>query len=113
MQQKRISSLNPLSYIFIACIIINILVSVFVILVINNIQPVVPLFYGKPQGAEQLVPRNFLIIPPLLASFIAIFDLIIANTMKDEFLKKILVGIVVAVTALAVIAVFKTYFLIV
>jgi hypothetical protein len=87
--------------------------SVITILAVKNLlPPVVPILYGKPEGAEQLVPVLGLLIAPLAALIIGVVNLIIAYFLKGAFLKKILVLGTFLVSILSLITVLKVVFLV-
>lgn len=70
-----------------------------------SLPPVVPLLYGLPVSKEQLVPTIGLTIPSMISiAFIAINFTIIKIT-KDKFLEKILGGLTITCTLLALITI--------
>lgn len=99
-------------YIPITSFAINLIVIILILVLRNNIPPEVPLFYGKPQGVEQLASQNILIIPALFAIIITILNSLISNFIKDNFLQKVLAGIMVTVTMLSTITIFRIIFLV-
>jgi hypothetical protein len=64
----------------------------------RNIPPEVPLFYGLPDGADQLGKRFQLVIPSSMALGIILVNVILAYFLKNEYLKQTLVvaGVVAA-----------------
>lgn len=96
----------------ITLLIINIVATIVVFALRSILPPELPLFYGKPYGAEQLAPQNMLALPTIAALIICLVNTTINYFLKDEFLKKVLVGGMVAVTLLGLITVFKIIFLV-
>lgn len=78
----------------------------------SSLPPVVPLFYGKPYGVEQLARQHFLALPPILAIIVCIINASISKIQKDEFLRKVLLGGSIAATLFSLITVIKIIFLV-
>jgi hypothetical protein len=96
-----------------AVFVVNAIVIVIVLLIRDSLPPVVPLFYGKPYGSEQLTTQGNLIAPPVAALVISIVNTAINLSFeKDEFLEKVLFGSMIAVTLLSAITVIKIIFLV-
>lgn len=94
-------------------IILNLAIMAGIIVGRSILPPTVPLFYGKPQGEEQLVPQIFLILPSLVSlAIIAINTLCIKFLVNDPFIKKILFGSTIIATLLSTIALAKIIFLV-
>jgi len=74
--------------------------------------PEIPLFYGLPEGKEQLAPTLSLIIPSAFSLILSFFNLLIAALLKDEFLRKALVVVSIAVFFLSLITTVKIFFLV-
>ena len=51
----------------------------------------VPLFYGLPEGEEQLSSSLGLVVPNLISITILLINVLISLFTKDEFLKKTLI----------------------
>lgn len=85
----------------------NILLIILVFLVQNSLPPQIPLFYGQPQGEDQLAPKLFLILPPLVAILVSVINFILSRLIKDQFLDKIFLATTITATILATIAVVK------
>jgi len=94
------------------CLLINFLVVVFIFFVMSKLPPVIPLFYGSPEGETQLAPQTFLFIPPLICLVITLVNSMISRLLKDEFLQKVLIGAIYTTTILSTITVVKIVFLI-
>lgn len=61
-----------------------------ILLVHSYLPPLIPLFYGKPVGIEELAPRDFLFIVPIMSVIISVINLMISKSAKNDFTKKIL-----------------------
>ncbi len=74
--------------------------------------PSVPLFYGKPYGAEQLASALHLVIPPLAAIVLSAVNVVVSRVAKDEFINNVLFGAIAVVTLLSLITIVKIIFLV-
>lgn len=77
-------------------ILISIGVNIVVIIAIlifkkSMLPPEVPLFYGLPEGQEQLANSYALIFPSIVSIFITLLNSTIASFIRDGFLKKSLI----------------------
>ncbi len=90
----------------------NLVVALLVLLFQNTLPPVVPLLYGLPVSSAQLAPSLALVIPPLVAAFLGVLNLMTVKATKDKFLEKLLAGLSIAITALAAITVIKIFLLV-
>lgn len=102
----------PFKEYFFVCFGLNLLIIILLFLLQNNLPPVVPLFYGLPTGDEQLVPRMFLAIPCLSAIIIIVINGVVAKLSKSAFIQRVLVGLILAGTLLALITTIKIFFLV-
>lgn len=75
---------------YIAALVLGAVSIIGIVLTKSLLPPVVPLFYGKPVGAEQLAKQMFMIMVPGVSILISIVNIFISKTLEDEFLKKIL-----------------------
>jgi len=91
---------------------LNFAVVLIVLLFRGLLPPVVPLFYGKPYGVEQLASAASLAFPPLAALGLSIVNILVAAFIEDEFLNKVIFGSMVVVTVLSIITVLKIFFLV-
>lgn len=94
------------------CFVVNIVVITFILLSQNLLPPVVPLFYGLPIGEEILTDRTSLIIPAIISIIVIAINVLISKSLKDSFLKKVLISIIVLTTLLSTITIFKIAFLV-
>lgn len=109
---KKILDILPYRNWVIGLISVNLLILLAIFFLKRFLPPVVPLFYGKPYGAEQLTTQSSLFLIPLVALFITIINTIINFVIKDEYLQKILVGGMVICTLLASVTLLKIVFLV-
>lgn len=66
-------------------------VSIATILIIRSfLPPVVPLFYGKPVGSDQLAPNLYLLVVPFASLLISTTNVFVSNSVTDEFTKRVL-----------------------
>lgn len=94
------------------CLLINIIVVVLATLSILVLPPEIPLLYGLPEGEEQIVANWAIVLPNLISFFIMLFNSILANYSKDEYLKKIIIITGFVATFFAIITVLKIFFLV-
>ena len=67
------------------------LVSILCILIAKSfLPPVIPIFFGKPTGDEQLASYWFLFTIPGISIIISTINIIVSTSGKDEFIKKVL-----------------------
>ena len=102
----------PFRGFFLTCLILNVVFSLLVLLLQKSLPPVVPLMYGLPVGEEQLVPRIALAGPSALAFLIAMVNAFGAKASKNPFIEKVLVGLTIVVTSLAIVTTLKVFFLV-
>jgi hypothetical protein len=72
-------------------LLINVASIIGIILVKNILPPELPLFYGLPEGEEQLTKTLGLAIAPAISLSIVLINSAIAYLQVDEFLKKTLI----------------------
>ena len=75
---------------FLASGILSILSIIGIIAVKNFLPPVVPLFFGKPSGEDQLASYWMLFLIPAVSILINAINLFINMSSKDVFVRKIL-----------------------
>ncbi len=96
----------------IACFIINAIIVAIVLAVQKNLPPIVPLFYGLPEGQGQLATNTTLILPATISSIFTIVNLLISRLTKDNFLEKVFAGLTITTLALSTITVIKIILLV-
>ena len=74
--------------------------------------PVVPLFYSRPWGKDQLASPLFLVLLPLLAVLALVINTLCANLVSEKLLQRSLLAASLVVSLLSSIAVFKVILLI-
>lgn len=105
---KRLPGLNPLT----ACLAVNATIILAVFLLSRYIPPVVPLFYGLPQGEEQLASQMSLVYTPLIALFFILFNTIVAQFLVDKFLRSVLKAVYYVITLFSTVTVVKIILLV-
>lgn len=91
---------------------LNIIVVIVYFLLKNLLPPVVPLFYGLPGGAEQLVPSLEILIAPTIGIFITIVNITVSNITNDIFVKRMLIVSSAATSLLLTFTVIKIILLV-
>lgn len=104
-------SIPHLNYISVV-VAVNAALCIAVLLLREHLPPTVPLFYGRPRGAEQLAPQLFLLVPPGLSILVTILNAIFIALTEDKFIRKVLVGISFAATLLSAITIVKIILLV-
>ena len=102
----------PLRGLFIASLIINLIVILLALLSRLILPPQIPLLYGLPQTAEQLVNSIFIILPSTLALVMTIINAFISIFIESTYLKKVLAFTSISLSLLALIGTFKIIFLV-
>ncbi len=102
----------PFKKVLIFSFVLGLLTIFSVILSLNRLPPEVPIFYGLPQGKEQLGPTSSLFLPGFLAIFLSLINTAIIFTLGDDFLKKTLVFTSLALNILCFIGTIKIVFLV-
>lgn len=92
--------------------VVNVTMILTVFLFSRYLPPEVPLFFGKPSGASQLVSSSSLVIPPLLVIGLTAMCTGISQLLKDEFIDNMIVGILTVVTLLSTLAIVNIYHLV-
>jgi hypothetical protein len=78
----------------------------------DHIPPQVPLFYGFPEGEEQLTTASGLTIPGFLALTIIVINTVLATIFENTFVRNALVLTSFAVTLFATITTIKILLLV-
>lgn len=106
-EYQKFVSLLPMRNLSLALISINLLAILLLTLARGILPPILPLYYGRPYGLEQLTTREGLIIPSLAALVFCVTSIIISLRLQDQFLKKILFGAMLTATLLSLITTIK------
>lgn len=99
------------NYIY-SALIINIFVIAFCLVIQSRLPPEIPLFYGLPQGQEQLTKPIGLLIPACFSLAFILTNLLLTRLTTNEFLKKALAVASFATSILAAITSIKIAFLV-
>lgn len=102
----------PLKEYFNASWILNLAMVVLGFLGQGLIPPQIPVFYGFPQGEAQLSSPLGILIPPTLSLIFILLNLFLIKSIKDEFIKKILVITGLTTSIFASITVVKIFLLV-
>ena len=97
---------------FLAATIINAIIALAVLILKNNLPPLVPLLYGRPAGEAELIVTAGLFIAPAASLIITVLNLLISLWVKDDFLKKILAISSIVIAGLMAITIIKIIFLV-
>lgn len=88
-------------------ILIQAVAGILILLRKEHISPVVPLYFGQPSGDAQVAPQIALLIPTGISFAATILGIIISSIYNDEFLNKIILGTIIALTILSTITTFN------
>jgi hypothetical protein len=108
MWWKRITFRNY----FLASGVLILLTAVGILSIKSFLPPLIPLFYGKPSGAEQLAPTWFFFIIPGVSLLIAGVNLLVNTLAGDEVVKKILAVGTLVISIMAAVTVAKIILLV-
>ena len=92
---------------FLAAGILSVLSIVGSLIARSFLPPLIPIFYGKPTGAEQLAPAWFIFVIPGISILTTVTNLFINKSAEDEFIKKILAITSLVISLMAAITVVK------
>lgn len=88
----------PLRKVFLSSFAINLFTLALVFVAQKYLPPELPLFYGLPQGEDQLAPTHGLFIPGFFSLIINLINTLIILTVKEDFLRKTLIFASLAVS---------------
>lgn len=97
---------------FLAALILSVLSAAGILAVMTFLPPLIPLFYGKPTGTDQLAPSWFIFVIPSLSLFITFINIFINTSAKDDFIKKFLAVGSLVVSLMATLTVIKIILLV-
>src|SRR5690554_2537248 len=103
MKKITVAESVPLPKLFYTSLAIGILIVSFTFIFEKKLPPEVPLFYGLPEGGEQLSQAKGLSIPGLVALFVTITNFFFSRFSQSEFIKKSLIAAGFCVSILALI----------
>jgi hypothetical protein len=110
--QDELKKKIPFTKLLYLSLAVNFLVIIFFLIFRNNIPPEIPLFYGFPEGQDQLTQRGNLVLPSLVSIITIVLNSSIAYFSSDDFIKKTLVITGFALTFLSVVTTIKIAFLV-
>jgi len=111
--QKSIENTKvPFSKQIIIFLLINLAMILLLGFSILILPPQIPLFYGLPDGDEQLAENWLITLPNFIALLTVFINSLLATKIKDEYIKKVIVITGFVVTIFAIITVFKILFLV-
>ena len=93
-------------------IFINLILVILIFIFRNNLPPQIPLFYGLPEGEEQLASGLTLALPSLLSLIISFLNLGLSFIIQEEFIKRALILSSLLVTLFSLITTLKIFFLV-
>ena len=103
IQKQKNINLSELPYLKLIYLSIAFCVAsvITVLFLQKSLPPEVPLFYGLPEGVDQLGRRFQLVIPSAMALAIILVNVVFAYFLKNEYLKQTLVlaGVVASLFA--------------
>lgn len=102
----------PFKNSFGVALLTNFLMIILILALQGFLPPVVPLFYGQPQGEAQLARSIFLILPPAISFLITLANAFLSTLIKNKFLQTILLGLAVVVTVFSSVTVVKIILLV-
>lgn len=85
---KEINERKPIWFF----LIFNLILLLVLIILKNHLPPVIPLFYGAPAGSAELAANQAIFLPTILTATETLINLILTFKVKDEFIKKALIG---------------------
>lgn len=90
-KQNVFTQTTPFRDFIAIAVILNIILIGATLALHSFLPPEIPLFYGMPEGNEQLASSWLLSLPSLVALFIILVNLLIASFLEDEFLKRVII----------------------
>lgn len=111
-KKEVISQKTPFRSIVIAALITNLVVIGLSLALHSLLPPEIPLFYGMPEGEEQLASSWLLGLPALLSLAILLINAGVSSAMENDFIKRTLVLVGIAATFFSTITVIKIFFLV-
>lgn len=92
MKKVFLKSQVPYFRLVVASLVINLGLIITVLTIRGTVlPPEVPLFYGLPQGEEQLASSLALILPATVSICLILINIFLSNFFKEGFLKKSLI----------------------
>jgi len=101
--KKKAFSKPPFLNVFYISLAINTVAIIGILLLGNRLPPQLPLFYGLPEGKEQLTTKLGLTTAAFTALGIVLMNAILSAFLRNEFLRKTLILVGFAVSFLSLI----------
>jgi len=102
----------PLKKLLIVSFTLNLIMIIIGLLAQFILPPEIPLLFGLPQTAEQLIPSVYIILPSIIALVISFLNSLIAINLDGQYIKKTLAFSTVLISILSTIATLKIIFLV-
>ncbi len=97
---------------FLVAVGLSLITTVGIFITKSFLPPLVPLFYGKPTGAEQLASTWFIFVIPGISILITVINMLINLATRDEFIQKIVAVASFLIAVMASITVVKIILLV-
>jgi hypothetical protein len=97
----------PFPKLIYASFFLSLITIILVFVFKNNLPPELPLFYGLPEGEEQLTNTFGLITPVLVALSVLLLNVFLSFFLENSFLQKTLVLSAMAISVFSSITVIK------
>lgn len=97
---------------YLASFILSLVIAAGIVIIRNFLPPVVPLYYGKPIGSDQLAQNILLIIVPAASIVVGVLNLTVSKFVKDMFIKRLLAIFSLLVSLLSAITIIKIVLLV-
>lgn len=107
-----ISKKTPFRNIVASALIVNLIIIALSFLLHSLLPPEVPLYYGMPEGEDQLASSWILGLPSFLSFIILLTNIGIASLTENDFLKRTLILVGIAVTFFSAITSIKIFLLV-
>ncbi len=108
----RIAGEIPFFGLLVFSLLVSIVTIVGILLLKDHIPPQVPLFYGLPEGEEQLTTQMGLTIPSFVALTFIVINTILATIFENAFVRNALVLTCFAITLFTTITTIKIFLLV-
>lgn len=93
-------------------IVINVITIAGILLFKRFIPPEVPLYYGLPEGNNQVAASQELIIPSMVSLLVVLVNISLASLLQNEYLKRTLIIVSLIITLLSLITTLEIVFLV-
>ena len=90
-KQNVFTQTTPFRDFITIAVIVNVILIAASLVLHSFLPPEIPLYYGMPEGSEQLASSWLLALPSLVALLIILVNLLIASFAEDDFLKRVVI----------------------